>query len=458
VTDRLREAIGGRGPLDRTTYITVGLTAMAVKFLVDAAAIYAVAGVIWTPIDYIYPLIGLSGAKATSFSAPFAFVMLAWTIPFIWLGVTMSVRRCEDAGIPVWFTVAFFAPLLNYAFLLMLAILPTSRNPPEPRREGRFGDTPRVFDASGLLAVALGAGVGVTAVLLGVQLIRSYGLTLFLGTPFLVGLVTGYFANARASRGAPRTAALVTIAVALTGSALLMFALEGAVCLVMAVPIALPVAYIGGMVGRSMGERHAAQPGLFGMVLLIGVVPAGAVVDRGRSPETRIVTTAVEIEADPSRVWPSVIAFEPITAPPSWEFRLGLAYPLRARIEGSGRGATRYCEFSTGAFVEPITDWEAPSRLAFDVRSQPPPLQEWSPYSRVYAPHLQGFFETSHGEFRLIALPGGRTRLEGRTWYSLKMAPAIYWNPLADAILHRIHRRVLDHVKASAERHDGASR
>ena len=49
------------------------------------------------------------------------------------------------------------------------------------------------------------------------------------------------------------------------------------------------------------------------------------------------------------------------------EFKTGLAYPLRARLVGAGVGAVRHCEFTTGAFVEPITVWDAPHRLAFDV-------------------------------------------------------------------------------------------
>jgi len=38
-------------------------------------------------------------------------------------------------------------------------------------------------------------------------------------------------------------------------------------------------------------------------------------------------------------------------------FRLGFASPQYARIEGTGVGAIRYCVFSTGPFVEPITAW-----------------------------------------------------------------------------------------------------
>jgi hypothetical protein len=65
-----------------------------------------------------------------------------------------------------------------------------------------------------------------------------------------------------------------------------------------------------------------------------------------------------------------------LTEPPSWIFRLGVAYPLRARISGEGAGAIRRCEFSTGAFVVPITTWSPPNRLAFDVTSQPLSMTE----------------------------------------------------------------------------------
>jgi hypothetical protein len=53
--------------------------------------------------------------------------------------------------------------------------------------------------------------------------------------------------------------------------------------------------------------------------------------------------------------------------------------------------------------------------------------------------------------FRLIPLPGGRTRLEGRTWYTLDIHPEPYWGIYANAIVHAIHERVLEHVKRLAE-------
>ena len=60
------------------------------------------------------------------------------------------------------------------------------------------------------------------------------------------------------------------------------------------------------------------------------------------------------------------------------------------------------------------------------------------------------------GEFRLDPLPGGRTRLEGTTWYRHRIWPAEYWQVWSDAIIHRVHRRVLAHIKKSAEAETGA--
>jgi len=207
---------------------------------------------------------------------------------------------------------------------------------------------------------------------------------------------------------------------------------------------------LGGVVGQTLATRRRTTTS--GMALLVALLPAGSWLDRiFEVPAARVVTTVVDVDAPPAVVWHHVVSFGRIAEAPQWYFRTGLSYPLQARIEGTGVGAVRYCEFSTGAFREPITAWDEPARLAFDVADQPAPLQEWSPWSKVYAPHLDGFFRTTRGEFRLTPLPGGRTRLEGHTWYQLRIYPSAYWTPITETILHRIHERVLRHVKREAE-------
>ena len=78
--------------------------------------------------------------------------------------------------------------------------------------------------------------------------------------------------------------------------------------------------------------------------------------------------------------------------------------------------------------------------------------REWLEFAVANdAPHLTEGWVSRRGEIRLIALPGGRTRLQGTTWYEMHMAPQLYWGLWSDAFIHGIHRRVLEHVGRLAE-------
>lgn len=432
-------------PVDRRTYLIHGAGLMIFKYVVDAAVIGLTGGVFWSPLDYLSPLLV---HRAELFLTPLlAGVLLFWTLPFLWIGVSMTMRRALDAAITPWLALLFFVPLANYLVIGLLCLLPT-----RGMARLRVAEVAPVIDQrvkSAMLGIAAGVAIVVGMVGLSVLALDLYGVALFLGTPFVVGVTSAYIHN----RGHPRTVAstyqVALLTVALAGGALLLYGIEGLVCIVMAAPLALLLALLGALLGRSLAiQRPTASPGLTALALL----PLLALVESLTvSTVVREVVTSVEIDAPPERVWQGVVTFNQLPEPSALTFRLGIAYPLRARIEGEGVGAVRRCEFSTGAFVEPITVWDAPNRLAFDVTAQPPPLEEWSPYRDLHPPHLDGYFRSQRGEFRLIALPGDRTRLEGSTWYELELFPQFYWRLFADAIIHRIHTRVLRHVKERAE-------
>jgi hypothetical protein len=236
--------------------------------------------------------------------------------------------------------------------------------------------------------------------------------------------------------------------------ALLALAVEGIFCLVMAMPIALPLAAIGGTFGYLVQRRRWLQQGTpaFLSVLLI-FVPGIQWMEHVAAPvpSVYIVRSAIDIKAPPEKVWKQVVAFAEIPPPREWMFRAGIAYPIRAEILGSGPGAERHCVFSTGAFVEPIEVWDEPRKLKFSVTSNPAPMEEWTPHSHIEPPHLHGFLVSNGGQFLLTALPNGGTRLEGTTWYRHTLWPAAYWRLWSDAIVHQIHLRVLRHIRDEAE-------
>jgi hypothetical protein len=187
------------------------------------------------------------------------------------------------------------------------------------------------------------------------------------------------------------------------------------------------------------------------IVLLVMPVVFGAERAAGLQPPTYVVRSSIEVEAAPEQVWKQVLAFAEIPPPRETLFRAGIAYPIRAEISGRGAGAVRQCVFSTGPFVEPIEVWDEPKLLRFGVTENPAPLNELTPYGHIDPRHLHGYFVSERGQFQLMELPGGRTRLEGTTWYRNAIWPSAYWRVWSDYIIHRIHMRVLEHIKTEAE-------
>jgi hypothetical protein len=163
------------------------------------------------------------------------------------------------------------------------------------------------------------------------------------------------------------------------------------------------------------------------------------------------VTTSVKINASRETVWRNVIVFPELSAPTELLFKAGIAYPINATIDGQGIGAIRYCNFTTGSFVEPITKWDAPNLLSFDVLESPQPMKELS-FWDIDAPHLHDYFISKKGQFKLIKLSENETMLEGTTWYYNKIKPNFYWNLWSDYIVHEIHNRVLTHIKQTSEK------
>jgi len=224
----------------------------------------------------------------------------------------------------------------------------------------------------------------------------------------------------------------------------------------MAAPLAFALAAIGALAGHAVqaGRRRGTSARLFCVPFLAMPLMLGTDSLRTGPPPLLRVVTAVEVEAPVERVWPHVVEFSELPSPTEPLFRLGIAYPIHAEIHGHGAGAVRHCVFSTGPFVEPIEVWDEPRLLRFSVTQNPAPMQEWTPYREVHPPHLDGFLVSRQGQFRLTALPNGRTRLEGTTWYHHSLWPAAYWQLWSDQIIHRIHRRVLNHVKNLSEKRE----
>lgn len=275
----------------------------------------------------------------------------------------------------------------------------------------------------------------------------TYGLTLFLVLPIALGASAAWIAKPKTGREATGIGMFANF---IAGLAFLAMGWEGIICIAMALPLALPLGALGGWLAYTSTRKRVLANGT-AMLMLLPLSLGTLGFDVTAKPHIFVVRSSIEIASPPERVWNNVVAFSQLPPPTEWYFKTGIAYPIRAHIEGSGPGAVRYCEFSTGPFVEPIKVWDEPHLLRFSVAQSPAPMNEWSPYSDVLPRHLHGYFISKQGQFLLTPLPNGHTLLEGTTWYQHGLWPEPYWTLWSQAIIHRIHMRVLTHIKMLSE-------
>lgn len=447
---RLRDIATWHGEIERGEFLAWGLILFAIKYNLDRVTAWYF-GRDWFIVDYVIQADQSSVSGIEAIDRNFFLALLVLSLPFIWFGTVLCVKRLRSAGLPEWLVVVFFVPFLNLIVFIVLSVIPNRQVPSSGQSSAIGRIIPKSRLGSAMFGIALVSLVALAMMWLLINRMNEYGWSLFVGVPFFLGfgvvLIYG-FHQTLTYRQAIGVSFLATV---LFGMLVFILALEGIICIAMALPIFFVIAIIGASVGYAIhsNRRHVAMHIFAIPVIFIPV--AGFVEGSGRLPQTTSVVTSVIINAPRQIVWEKLVAFSDIDAPPELLFQTGIAYPVNAQITGEGVGAIRKCNFTTGSFIEPITIWDEPAVLEFGVLDQPPPMVELSIYSELSLPHLDGYFQSEKGRFDLKETADGQTLLIGTTWYHYDIWPAIYWKQWSDFILHRIHQRVLLHIKKEAE-------
>jgi uncharacterized membrane protein YhaH (DUF805 family) len=454
---RLSDFWSWHGRVGRGKYLALGIILFAIKHNLDRliAALY---GHPWSVFNYwVFPdaVTDLNPGYAKFYAT-----LVAAALPFIWIGVVLTLRRLRDAQLPLPLVLLFFLPFVNLFFFLVLSIIPSASDESSEKPADRFRSPisraiPQSEFGSAALGVVATVIFSVVAVIFGTEALGDYGWGVFVGIPFFLGLSSVLIYGIHQPRSLGRCMLVSLLSVCFTGLLIGALAVEGVICLAMAFPLAVPIAMFGGFIGYVLQQRNPVSSGQFRVVgLVFLVVPGFMLIENSMEPPSPLyeVKTSVVISARPEQVWNQLIAFGELRPPTEVLFKTGIAYPIRAEIEGNGVGAIRRCMFSTGEFVEPITVWDEPRLLQFDVSSQPRMMDELSIYRDLHPPHLENYLNSLKGQFMLKPQPDGTTLLEGTTWYQNRFWPAAYWHLWSDYIIHRIHERVLLHIKELSEK------
>src|SRR5262245_34763543 len=189
---------GLRARVRRGPYIAWGIGLAVVKFLVDTAIVYGFSHRLWSPLGYVVPSLALRNDAIGSAPESMHVLLVVLALPFLWIGLSMSVRRAADAGVSPWLGVGFLIPILNYLTILYLCAKPTRDVVKwDPAEVGTYRPiAPSVAPTtvqlpstvtSALLGVLASFVLGLAMLGLSVYGLGVYGQALFFATPFAMG-------------------------------------------------------------------------------------------------------------------------------------------------------------------------------------------------------------------------------------------------------------------------------
>lgn len=453
------------GTIGRAAYVFWGCTLFAIKFGLDLFFAKNIFHQNWTIWRYFVPNQSKQLLDLSLSDRSFFLVLVIIALPFIWAGMVLTIRRLRDAGMPPALATLFFVPSVNLVLFFVLSFLQGRPSKDSSLSEEKFGagqktalTNKKSIKEDALYAIGMTVPISLIIVWYGTVFLRDYGWGLFVGVPFVLGMTSAYLFGKNEPKSFMSSVGIALIATWLLGMGIFCLAWEGFICLLMASPIALFLAFMGSILGHAMQKRgvsNSEQKML--LIALLFFMPAvmGCEYAAHCAAPLTCVTSTIQIDAEPSKVWRNVIGFPKLTSPNDWFFKLGIAYPIGAVVFGKGKGAVRHCQFSTGSFIEPIYVWDEPHLLKFSVASQPPSMHEFSWLNEIHPAHLQGYLEIQGGEFKLTPIKSNgqiQTCLTGSTWYQNKMWPNTYWTLWSNMLIHKIHMRVLEHIKLQTEK------
>lgn len=161
-----------------------------------------------------------------------------------------------------------------------------------------------------------------------------------------------------------------------------------------------------------------------------------------RNAASETVATMMDFAASPEQVWESMMFYEEVPGRPSWLLRLFLPAPVRTGGAKTRVGATIECVYDGGHLEKRITESETAQHIAFDVTMQ--------------ALGIEDVISMTGGSYDIRSTPGGSTVVL-TTVYRGHLRPRWLFRPLEHYLAHRLHRHILDGMRAVLATADPAS-
>jgi len=313
-----------------------------------------------------------------------------------------------------------------------------------------------------LIAAAIGVAYGTSAQIFMRFMSKDEGnkfgngsfMVMTLGFVFLVPFAVGMLHVYLRQRDGMRSIALSIFEPMLPATLCLMLSLmigwEGTICLIMAFPIVIGLAGLGGIAMRII--LNVRQKNLIFVAFMVLPMPISLLEKHIDLPqEKRIVTNKIRIKASPETVWRKIVRVEKITEPQeSVFFTLGFPRPIEAVLSGDGVGQTRLATFERGLqFVETVTAWKVNEKLGFTIKADPnlTPLTTLDEHVTVGG----AFFDVMSGTYEIHKVNDREVDLVLYSEHRISTHFNFYARIWSNFLMSEIQSNIMKVIKARAE-------
>ncbi|MFL9485397.1 polyketide cyclase [Chitinophagaceae bacterium LWZ2-11] len=304
----------------------------------------------------------------------------------------------------------------------------------------------RSFQLSIILTLVF-LGTGIVFLLLGLV---NYSWILFVLLPIVLGISLGAMPKGKYVIWASViTATLVLAALYIPG-------LSGLICIVMTLPLIVPVIFFGYVITHLVKRYKEIKSTTKLPILLLPLLPflIAAPAEHFSNPnkkEVVIVKTEQVFNYTPQQVYDAIKSVDTLVADKPYLMKFDLPIPVKCILEKEEVGGLRTCyfksgklsnaDFGSGTIVEKITQLEKAKVLKMDVISYNLIGRKWIGFKEA----IYYFDKVGEESCKL-------TRV---TTYTSELSPRIYWEPLEKLGVRQEHDYVFSNLANDLKRKYG---
>lgn len=274
-------------------------------------------------------------------------------------------------------------------------------------------------------------------------------------TPFIAGILTVYLSSVKKAEKILYRIFSPWVTVLIFFFLTLLFAMEGWACWLMALPVFLVSASLGGLVGGYLKVRKSKRTGQINISLFILLPFVISPIENMIKiiPGQYKAYTSIDVHAGADKIWSNITRVREIKKEQDKGYLtqfLGFPRPIKAELDYEGVGAYREAIFSGGlVFHEKVLSYEHQKKMNFSITADPHDIPSTTMDEHIV---IGGdYFDVLDGTYELQQLNDSTYRIHLYSHFKLSTTFNFYASWWAGWIMKDIQNNILQVIKQRAE-------